>query len=92
MAIDTEVLRLELNAIEARLRIQENWAAEHDGRINVLWSDQFNINKAHDRETREIHKRLTAIEKRLVWLVGVAAGTGALAPDVIERIYLNIFN
>ena len=64
-------------SLDARLRIQEVWAAEHDGRINTLWEAQENTNKRMkaDMDTQSI--RTSQLEHRFVFIVAFACAVGS---------------
>ena len=62
----------------------QRWIAEHDGRINAWWFAQREWNDRHDtkcQDTRDkigaLNVRLTAIEKRIIYVAGVMSALGA---------------
>ena len=64
--------------LEKRVRAQETWSANHDGRINVLWDDQHELNDVALLAMTKLSERVIIMEKRLVWIVGFASGMGTL--------------
>ena len=52
------------------------WAAEHDGRIYAWWDTQHKFNK-------DINARLSAMEKRVIYIAGAAAGVMAFAGNAL---------
>ena len=56
----------------------KQWIARHDGRDDVQWTAQtsFNSDCAHDRRT--LHSRVSALERRVMWIAGAASASGAL--------------
>jgi len=60
------------------------WIYEHDGRIDTLWEAQLKVNEQNTKRLDAITKRLTACEKRIVWLCAGAAGSGAALPQIVQ--------
>ncbi len=54
------------------------WIAEHDGRITAWWDQQHKWNGNMDLKCEAMNKRLTAVEKRVIFFSGFAAAVGAL--------------
>ena len=54
------------------------WIAEHDGRIEAWWDAQREHNRECDAQLLSLERRFTALEKRVVWFAGAAAGLGAV--------------
>jgi hypothetical protein len=52
------------------------WIIEHDARIDVYWGNQHAWNKRVDEKIGLLGSRLTALEKRVVWLTAAAAAIG----------------
>ncbi len=77
--------RDDCNSLEERLRLLEVWAAEHDGKINSYWESQRSWNNRVDEKLTCDLGRIIALEKRLVWLSGVAAGLGGTLGGVVSR-------
>lgn len=71
--IDTELRRLEIKLVDI-----SRWQAEHDGRINAWWEEQFRTNKDHS-------ERLRSLESKVMWFSGFAAGVGAILGSVITK-------
>lgn len=80
----TEILR-------AELRDHALWQAEHDGRINVLWTNQHDWNIKKDGDDKQRDNRLSIVEKRMVAhsLIGAAIGSviGLLVTQGVARIF-----
>ncbi len=68
----------QIRDLEKRIRIQETWSAEHDGRINALWSEQREFNRETTLVIKKCTERLVTMEKRLIWMVGFGSGIGAV--------------
>jgi hypothetical protein len=62
------------------------WIADHDGRIDAWWDAQHQQNRDNEHWKRKIQERLTALEKRVVWISGMAAGSGAGIGTVIVEV------
>ncbi len=62
------------------------WAAEHDGRIDEKWAKQEAQNERCLREFDVMIRRMTAIEKKVMWISGVFAGVGSLLGTLLTRI------
>ena len=78
--------------LEARLRDQETWAAEHGGRSEVFWSEQQKFNTATTDAMEELTDRLTKLDKRIIYVIGFGSGAGLLASGLgatIARVFLS---
>jgi hypothetical protein len=62
------------------------WIAEHDGRNNAYWRQQHEWNGIADKKFSETDKRITAVEKRVIFWAGAAATLGALIGSGIGSI------
>jgi len=51
------------------------WMAEHDGRINAWWANQFKVNEGTSKKFNDIFKRLGNLEKRVL-AMSAAGGLG----------------
>jgi len=64
------------------------WQAEHDGRINAWWEAQREWNMKVDTKLHTLSFRLTALERKIIFVSGAAAaigsGLGALIMGVIN--------
>lgn len=58
------------------------WIAEHDGRIEAWWDQQHRWNLSFEKEVRlsqrELSTRLTSVERRMIYVAGIAAGAGSI--------------
>ena len=74
----------ELARLEERLREQENSAATHGEK----WNQQFRFNKEIADELQKIRGKVQIMEKRLLWVVGLATGAagilGSTIPDLLK--------
>ena len=66
------------------------WQAEHDGRINAWWYTQHRWNEEIEKELNALTKRMTAQEKRQMWLSGASAAGGAMAGVLLGWVLQNI--
>ena len=57
----------------------KTWIAEHDGRINAFWDEQHRWNTTTDSRLDNFSKRLSVLERRVMWIVGAGAVAGSLA-------------
>lgn len=55
------------------------WMADHDGRIDAWWKQQFKHNS-------ELKAKVSALEKRIYWISGVMAGLGGAAGSGISAL------
>jgi hypothetical protein len=62
------------------------WMTDHDARIDVYWEQQHELNNKHLETFQEVFTRVAVVEKRLVWLVTVAAGIGSLAGVILSNL------
>jgi len=76
---ELESIDAELHVMESRIIDVQRWQAEHDGRINAWWEQQFRVNQSFE-------KRLVAVERKVIWASGFAAGIGALTGGMITRL------
>ena len=60
------------------------WAHYHDGQITAWWHEQHTLNANNEKRFREIENRVSAIEKRVIWASGVAAGIGAVVGSFLN--------
>jgi len=70
--------------IEERITSLELYRASHEGKITAWWESQFSWNSKKEREDHTRDTRLTAVEKRVVWLAGLAAGVGAYVGNYFQ--------
>ena len=61
------------------------WVIDHDSRIDVWWEQQHVWNARMEQKMDRISLRLTALEKRVMWLSGAAAAIGALIGNLLGR-------
>ncbi len=57
----------------------EQWQAEHDGRINAWWEAQHGYNAKNDAMISEYQRRLTGLERKVIFFSGAASAIGAIA-------------
>ncbi|MCP3977224.1 MAG: hypothetical protein GY720_22270 [bacterium] len=65
--------------IYRRLSAIEQWQAEHDGRINAWWEAQHGYNARMDASLAEYSRRLTGLERKVIFFSGAASAIGAIA-------------
>ena len=62
------------------------WIAEHDGRIDAWWEEQKRWNRDFEKEVRTTQHgfelRLSAVEKRMIYVAGIASGVGSILGTV----------
>jgi hypothetical protein len=76
---------VDIARIYERIEGGETWRAEHDGRINAYWEQQFRLNAKLEAMMTSFDKRLTAVERRVFWVSGFAAGIGSLIGVAISH-------
>ena len=64
------------------------WIAEHDGRNNAYWEAQAQFNIKQEKKIAELDNRLTALEKKVMWVAGVASTVGAGGGATLASILL----
>jgi len=62
------------------------WIAEHDGRINAYWETQHTWNERVDSRHQDLYSRISALEKKVMWVAGAAAVLGSLLGTLIPKI------
>lgn len=80
----TEDALARIKALEGRCGKQERWASEHDGRVNAYWEAQHSRNDTDDVWKITIVARVSAIERRIMWIAGVASAIGALGGSLLS--------
>ena len=62
------------------------WVAAHDARIDAWWVEQKQWNRDFEKEVRGAQRgfeiRLSAVEKRMVYVAGIASGIGSIVGTV----------
>lgn len=53
------------------------WITDHDARIDVFWKNQHNWNKGVDLRFEGSEKRVTILEKKVIFVAGIAAAIGS---------------
>jgi hypothetical protein len=71
--IEKDLAKLDRDCVEVK-----RWQAEHDGRINAYWSQQFKVNSTNDDKFNGLFKRVIVVENRAMWAAGFAACGGAI--------------
>lgn len=54
------------------------WIAGHDGRINAWWEAQHNLNAVEMASLKSLERRMSTLEKRVIWVTAFGAGVGAV--------------
>jgi len=62
------------------------WIAAHDAKINALWDGQKEWNARHERSMLEVFRRLTAVEKRVVFIAGGMSLAGAIIGTLVSHL------
>jgi hypothetical protein len=66
------------------------WIADNDGRMDAYWEAQRSFNKRIEGEVKArdalIELRLTAVERRVIYLSGLAAGVGGLIGTLVSGV------
>ncbi len=62
------------------------WIADHDGRIDQLWSDQHRWNEKAEHKIGQLDNRVNSLERRVMWFSGAAAAIGAFAGVFLQNI------
>jgi hypothetical protein len=68
----------ELHNMESKLVDIARWQAEHDGRINAWWEQQFRVNK-------DYNARLRTLERKVIWASGAMAAIGAVLGGIVTK-------
>lgn len=75
-------------SLEKRMATRDRWEAEHDGRINAWWEAQHDWNGKIEKWQHTIGARMSAIERKIMWVSGFAAAIGAVAGNVLSNLQL----
>jgi len=59
------------------------WIAEHDGRTNAYWEAQHKWDSEMASCMKELKDRLTAVEKKVFFISGMASAIGAIAGTLL---------
>ncbi len=63
------------------------WILEHDTRIDAFWKAQHDLNNKRDLYEQRILQRLGALEKKVIWMAGAAAGAGSLLGVLVRALF-----
>lgn len=61
------------------------WIAANDARIDAFWDQQHKWNDTVDKKFYSFRLRLEAVEKRVVWIAGIASGLGSTMGFVLSK-------
>lgn len=87
----------DIERLQAAVQALKLWEVEHDARINAKWERQEEENDEvvdkmaviHDRISAT-NKRVSSIEKKIIWFCGIAAGVGAVIgtslPQLLQKL------
>ncbi len=64
------------------------WIADHGGRSSELWRQQEAAHAKMERRMQDTEHRLSTLEKRMMWVSGVAAGFGGLLGALLPSLQL----
>lgn len=70
--------------IEAAINKINLWISEHDGRTNAWWDAQHSWNNKQEEKMEVVHGRITALERRVMFVSGIASGVGAVAGTLLS--------
>jgi len=73
---------LNLQSLEDVIR----WAIQHDTREAVYWENQHDANERQAAKVAGLDRRLTGLEKRVLWLTSGAAALGAALGQLLEGV------
>lgn len=62
------------------------WIADHDGTTMAWWQAQREWNQRVDRKIADLNVRLTAAERRLIYVAGAASALGGSVGAAILRV------
>lgn len=77
-----------ITVLEKWKSARDRWEAEHDGRTNAWWDAQHTWNEKADHMHSTINARLSAIERKIMWVTGFAAALGAVAGNILSNLQL----
>ena len=77
-------IHVDIGRLERIVTDGQKWQAEHDGKINAYWNEQFRINKDYGI-------RLSSIERKVVYASGAAAMAGAVIGIVLTHLVTRTF-
>ncbi len=59
----------------------------HEGQISAWWGEQHRLNEIQETRFLAVESRITAVEKRMVWVAGFAAGLGSIIGTTLQRVF-----
>ena len=59
------------------------WIAAHDGRVEEQWKRQEQVDERTARKIEDFAHRLNGLERKIMWITGVASGFGALLGAIL---------
>lgn len=75
-------------SLEKRMAARDSWAAEHDGRIGAWWEAQHAWNGKAEKMHATFTLRLSALERKIMWIAGFSAAIGAVAGNLLSNLQL----
>jgi len=63
------------------------WIANHDGRIDAWWHQQHEWNRDIEDRFQKVTERLSALERKVMYMAGLAAAGGAIVGQQIPNIF-----
>ena len=65
------------------------WAVDHESYINVWWEAQHELNPKQEKAMEMLTHRITALERRLVFVAGGASALGSGLGLILLRFLSN---
>lgn len=63
------------------------WIQDHDGRIDAWWEAQHRTNERMESRLDGLSRRMTAVEKKIMWITGAAAAIGSFAAPIVTKLF-----
>jgi len=84
--MDSHEIDEHIKDLDKEVEAGKLWIAAHDAKINALWDSQKEWNRRHESSMVEVFRRLTAVEKRVVFIAGGMSLAGAIAGTFLSHL------
>ena len=66
------------------------WIADHNGRIDAFWAHQHAWNEGVKKQLVSGERRLTALEKKVMYFSGAAAALGSVVGALLAKALITL--
>ena len=81
-----EPIERDLDDIRSKVDQSRLWISAHEARCTERWASQEKHNVEIAKSLRDVFRRLTDLDKRVMWISGAAAAAGGGLGAIISRV------